>query len=103
MLANRFRSGRVPHQHIGISSFTDDKLVLDVIGNANISNDLTVGGDLNAPSIIVSGSAPAQFDDVRARNLRISGIATFLNNDGPGVERIEFRIWKDKFYHNIFL
>ena len=84
MLANRFRSGRVPHQHIGISSFTDDKLVLDVIGNANISNDLTVGGDLNAPSIIVSGSAPAQFDDVRARNLRISGIATFLNNVSIG-------------------
>ena len=41
MLANRFRSGRVPHQHIGISSFTENKLVLDVIGNANITNDLT--------------------------------------------------------------
>jgi len=80
MLANRFRSGRVPHQHIGISSFTENKLVLDVIGNANITNDLTVGGQLNAPSIIVSGSAPAQFDDVTARNLQISGIATFLGN-----------------------
>ena len=80
MLANRFRSGRVPHQHIGISSFTENKLVLDVIGNANITNDLTVGGELNAPSIIVSGSAPAQFDDVTARNLQISGIATFLGN-----------------------
>ena len=80
MLANRFRSGRVPHQHIGISSFTDNKLVLDVIGNANISNDLTVNGELNAPSIIVSGSAPAQFDDVTTRNLQVSGIATFLSN-----------------------
>ncbi len=80
MLANRFRSGRVPHQHIGISSFTDNKLVLDVIGNANITNDLTVGGELNAPSIIVSGSAPAQFDDVTTRNLQVSGIATFLSN-----------------------
>ena len=80
MLANRFRSGRVPHQHIGISSFTENKLVLDVIGNANITNDLTVGGQLNAPSIIVSGIAPAQFDDVTARNLQISGIATFLGN-----------------------
>ena len=76
----RFRSGRVPHQHIGISSFTENKLVLDVIGNANISNDLTVGGELNAPSIIVSGTAPAQFDDIEARNLRISGIATFLGD-----------------------
>ena len=80
----RFRSGRVPHQHIGISSFTENKLVLDVIGNANISNDLTVGGELNAPSIIVSGTAPAQFDDIRARNLRISGIATFLGNVSIG-------------------
>ncbi len=80
MLANRFRSGRVPHQHIGISSFTENKLVLDVIGNTNITNDLTVGGELNAPSIIVSGTAPAQFDDVTARNLQISGIATFLSN-----------------------
>ena len=80
MLANRFRSGRVPHQHIGISSFTDNKLVLDVIGNANITNDLTVGGELNAPSIIVSGTAPAQFDDVTTRNLQVSGIATFLSN-----------------------
>ena len=83
-MINKFRSGRLSHQHIGISSFTEDKLVLGVIGNANISNDLTVGGDLNAPSIIVSGSAPAQFDDVRARNLRISGIATFLNNVSIG-------------------
>ena len=80
----RFRSGRVPHQHIGITSFTDNKLVLDVIGNANISNDLTVGGQLNAPSIIVSGTAPAEFDDVRARNLRISGVATFLGNVSIG-------------------
>ena len=80
----RFRSGRVPHQHIGITSFTDNKLVLDVIGNANISNDLTVGGQLNAPSIIVSGTAPAQFDDVTARNLEISGIATFLGNVSIG-------------------
>ena len=80
MLANRFRSGRVPHQHIGISSFTENKLVLDVIGNANITNDLTVGGQLNAPSIIVTGTSPAQFDDVIARNLQISGIATFLGN-----------------------
>ena len=80
----RFRSGRVPHQHIGITSFTDNKLVLDVIGNANITNDLDVGGELRAPSIIVSGTAPAEFDDVRARNLRISGIATFLGNVSIG-------------------
>ena len=39
----RFRSGRLTHQHIGISSFTEDKLVLDVIGHAQISGTLTVG------------------------------------------------------------
>ena len=39
----RFRSGRLTHQHIGISSFTEDKLVLDVIGHAQISGTLSVG------------------------------------------------------------
>ena len=43
----RFRSGRVPHQHIGISSFTEDKLVLDVIGNATITGTLSVGVGTN--------------------------------------------------------
>ena len=39
----RFRSGRLTHQHIGISSFTEEKLVLDVIGHAQISGTLSVG------------------------------------------------------------
>jgi len=70
MLANRFRSGRVPHQHIGISSFTDDKLVLDVIGNANIS------GTLNVPNLTVTGVGATIEGDINARNLNIVGITT---------------------------
>ena len=70
MLANRFRSGRVPHQHIGISSFTEDKLVLDVIGNANIS------GTLNVPNLTVTGVGATIEGDINARNLNIVGITT---------------------------
>ena len=40
----RFRSGRVTHQNIGISSFTENKTVLDVIGNALINGFLNVTG-----------------------------------------------------------
>ena len=81
-MINRFRSGRLSHQHIGITSFTEDKLVLGVIGNANISNDLTVGGDLNVPNIIVSGTGTIIGDDITTRNLDVTGIATFHGNVG---------------------
>jgi len=81
-MINKFRSGRLSHQHIGITSFTEDKLVLGVIGNANISNDLTVGGDLNVPSIIVSGTGTVIGDDITTRNLDVTGIATFHGNVG---------------------
>jgi len=81
-MINKFRSGRLSHQHIGITSFTEDKLVLDVIGNTNISNDLTVGGDLNVPSIIVSGTGTVIGDDITTRNLDVTGIATFRGNVG---------------------
>ena len=79
-MINRFRSGRLSHQHIGITSFTEDKLVLGVIGNANISNDLTVGGDLNAPRIIITGTGNIIGDDITTRNLDVLGIATFRGN-----------------------
>ena len=79
-MINKFRSGRLSHQHIGISSFTEDKLVLDVIGNTNISNDLTVGGDLNAPRIIITGTGNIIGDDITTRNLDVLGIATFRGN-----------------------
>ena len=81
-MINRFRSGRLSHQHIGITSFTEDKLVLGVIGNANISNDLTVGGDLNVPNIIVSGTGTVIGDDITTRNLDVTGIATFRGDVG---------------------
>ena len=87
----RFRSGRVSHQHIGISSFTDEKLVLGVIGNVNISNDtnisgiLTVGQQLDAPNIVVTGAGSSiTVDDINARNLIVSGIATFNGRIGAG-------------------
>ena len=81
-MINKFRSGRLSHQHIGITSFTEDKLVLGVIGNANISNDLTVGGDLYAPNIIVSGTGTVIGDDITTRNLDVVGVATFRGNVG---------------------
>ena len=81
-MINKFRSGRLSHQHIGITSFTEDKLVLDVIGNTNISNDLTVGGDLYAPNIIVSGTGTVIGDDITTRNLDVIGVATFRGNVG---------------------
>ena len=87
----RFRSGRVSHQHIGIASFTDEKLVLGVIGNVNISNDtnisgiLTVGQQLDAPNIVVTGAGSSiTVDDINARNLTVSGIATFNGRIGAG-------------------
>jgi len=87
----RFRSGRVSHQHIGITSFTDEKLVLGVIGNVNISNDtnisgiLTVGQQLDAPNIVVTGAGSSiTVDDINARNLIVSGIATFNGRIGAG-------------------
>jgi len=81
----RFRSGRVSHQHIGISSFTEDKLVLGVTGHANISGILTVAQQLDAPNIVVTGTGSSiTVDDINARNLIVSGISTFLGQIGAG-------------------
>tara|TARA_Y100001968_G_scaffold176192_1_gene161459 strand:+ start:3258 stop:6683 length:3426 start_codon:yes stop_codon:yes gene_type:complete len=67
----RFRSGRLTHQHIGISSFTDNKLVLDVIGNTRIS------GILSVPQLKVTGTDGIIDGDIETRNLTVTGIATF--------------------------
>ena len=81
----RFRSGRLSHQHIGISSFTEDKLVLGVTGHANISGILTVAQQLDAPNIVVTGTGSSiTVDDINARNLIVSGISTFLGQIGAG-------------------
>ena len=79
----RFRSGRVSHQHIGIASFTDDKMVLGVTGHANISGILTVAQGIDAPSITVTGAGSSiSADDIDTRNLIVSGIGTFLGKIG---------------------
>ena len=83
-LANRYRSGRVPHQHIGISSFTEDKLVLDAIGHARISGTLTVGVGTNN-----SGNG----------NISIGGttgdVGQYLRSTGVGVEWADFADVRD--------
>jgi len=82
---SRFRSGRVSHQHIGISSFTDDKMVLSVTGHANIAGILTVTQGIDAPSITVTGAGSSiSADDIDTRNLIVSGIGTFLGKIGAG-------------------
>ena len=70
-MAPRYRSGRLFQQFIGVSSYTDDRLVLDVIGNARISGILTV------PQLYVTGTAGEITGDLSARNLLITGISTF--------------------------
>ena len=83
-LANRFRSGRVPHQHIGISSFTEDKLVLDVTGHAKISGTLSVGVGTNN-----SGNG----------NISIGGttgeVGQYLRSTGVGIEWAHFADVRD--------
>ena len=92
----RFRSGRVTHQNIGISSFTENKTVLDVIGNALINGFLNVTGISTFNSVNVTGIST--FDnavDINSTldvdghteldNLNVSGVSTFagtLNADG---------------------
>ena len=67
---SRYRSGRLFQQFIGVTDYTDDRLVLDVIGNARISGILTV------PQLYVTGTAGQITGDLSARNLNIIGITT---------------------------
>ena len=67
---SRYRSGRLFQQFIGVTDYTDDRLVLDVIGNARISGILTV------PQLYVTGTAGQITGDLSARNLNIIGIST---------------------------
>ncbi len=68
---SRYRSGRLFQQFIGVTSYTEERLVLDVIGNARISGILTV------PQLYVTGTAGEITGDLSARNLLITGISTF--------------------------
>ena len=70
-MAPRYRSGRLFQQFIGVSSYTEERLVLDVIGNARIS------GILSVPQLFVTGEAGEITGDISARNLLIAGISTF--------------------------
>ena len=70
-MAPRYRSGRLFQQFIGVTDYTDDRLVLDVIGNARISGILTV------PQLYVTGTAGEITGDLSARNLLITGISTY--------------------------
>ena len=96
----RYRSGRLFQQFIGVTDYTDDRLVLDVIGNARISGILTV------PQLYVTGVAGEITGDLSARNLNIIGITTlggplsiggtygsngqFLKSTGNGLEWASF-------------
>ena len=70
-MSPRYRSGRLFQQFIGVTDYTDDRLVLDVIGNARISGILTV------PQLYVTGTAGEITGDLSARNLLITGISTY--------------------------
>ena len=97
---SRYRSGRLFQQFIGVTDYTDDRLVLDVIGNARITGILTV------PQLSVTGEAGEITGDISARNLNIIGISTlggplsigntygsngqFLKSTGNGLEWASF-------------
>ena len=99
-MAPRYRSGRLFQQFIGVTDYTDERLVLDVIGNARISGILTV------PQLYVTGVAGEITGDLSARNLNIIGITTlggplsigntygsngqFLKSTGNGLEWASF-------------
>ena len=67
---SRYRSGRLFQQFIGVTDYTEERLVLDVIGNARITGILTV------PQLSVTGEAGEITGDISARNLNIIGIST---------------------------
>ena len=99
-MAPRYRSGRLFQQFIGVSDYTDERLVLDVIGNARISGILTV------PQLYVTGVAGEITGDLSSRNLNVIGITTlggplsigntygsngqFLKSTGNGLEWASF-------------
>ena len=70
-MSPRYRSGRLFQQFIGVTDYTEERLVLDVIGNARISGILTV------PQLYVTGTAGEITGDLSARNLLITGISTY--------------------------
>ena len=82
----KFRSGRLSHLHIGISSFTDNKLVLDVIGNTNISGAIGVGGSFGGLGQYLkstgTGAVWQEFPAVRTRTsiTAIAGQNAFFFN-----------------------
>ena len=101
-------SGRLERLNLGITSVTEDKLVLDVIGGANISGVTTLassggitttGGDLYVAGDLYVGD-DIVFDEVAARGFTVTGYISagsttgtdgqYLQSTGVGVTWASF-------------
>jgi hypothetical protein len=84
---SEYLSSRKRNLNIGISSYTENKLVLDVIGNTNISGISSLGITF-ANSLKVSGTSTlgiTSTTDLTSKNLKVSGISTISTlNVGTG-------------------
>jgi hypothetical protein len=51
---SEYLSNRKRNLNIGIESYTENDLVLDVIGNTNISGITSIGGDLYVKGVVIA-------------------------------------------------
>lgn len=67
---SEYLSNRKRNLNIGIHSYTENDLVLDVIGNTNISGITSIGGDLYVKGVLVA-VVPQRLSDLL--DVEISG------------------------------
>lgn len=67
---SEYLSNRKRNLNIGISSYTENDLVLDVTGNTNISGITSIGGDLYVKGVLVA-VVPQRLSDLL--DVEISG------------------------------
>jgi hypothetical protein len=84
----KFLSGRQPELKVGISSYTEDKTVLEVIGNTNISGIVTAGffyGDgSNLTNVTVGGGTAGDIKIIDDISSSFNGVTTSFTLSSGG-------------------
>jgi len=81
----KYVSGRLKELKIGITSYSEDKTPLEVVGSVSVGGSLTVNNNLTVNNIaITSTTSTSEF-----ANLSVTGVSTFGGNVAIGTDDVD--------------
>ena len=79
-----YTSGRLKQLKIGITSHSEDKTPLEVVGSVSVGGSITVNNSLTVNNIAVTSTTSTS----NFANLNVTGVSTFGGNVGIGTDNV---------------